>query len=74
MVVCTHTSAILASLAQSISQALQLAKIKAIATTQALKFGHELGLTEAILEGDSELIVNSLKIGRATMASVEPLI
>ena len=31
MVVCTHTGAILASLAQSISPALQLAEIEAIA-------------------------------------------
>ena len=45
-----------------------------IAATRALEFGHETGLTDAILEGDSELIVNSLKTGRATMASVEPLI
>ena len=74
MVVRTHTSAILASLAQSISKALQLAKIEAIVATRALEFGHELGLTEAILEGDSKLIVNSLKTGKATMVSVEPLI
>ena len=74
MVVCTHTGAILASLAQSISPALQLAEIEAIAVARALEFGHELGLTEAVLEGDSELIVNSLKTGRATWASVEPLI
>ena len=74
MVVRTHTGVILASLALSISQALQPAKIEAIAAARALEFGHEIGLTEAILEGDSELIVNSLKTGRATMASVEPLI
>ena len=69
-----HTSAILASLAQSIPQALQPVEIEAIAAAWALEFGHEIGLTEAILEGDSELIVNSLKTGRANMASVEPLI
>ena len=74
VVVRTHTSAILASLAQSISQALQPAEIEAIAAARTLEFGHELGLTEAILEGDSKLIVNSLKTGKATMASVEPLI
>ena len=39
VVVCTHTGAILASLAQSISQALQLAKIEAIVVARALKFG-----------------------------------
>ena len=74
VVVRTHTGAILASLAQSIPQAFQLAEIKAIAVARALEFGHEIGPTEVILEGDSELIVNSLKSGRANMASVEPLI
>ena len=69
-----HTGAILASLAQSIPQALQPAEIEVIAAIWALEFGHEIGLIEAILEGDSELIVNSLMTGRATMASVEPLI
>ena len=39
VVVRTHTSVILASLAQSISQALQLAKIEAIVVARALKFG-----------------------------------
>ena len=70
----THTGAILASLTQSIPQALQPAEIEAIATVRALEFGHEIGLIEAILEGDSKLIVNSLKSGRANMASMEPLI
>ena len=74
VVVSTHIGAILASLAQSIPQAFQPAEIEAIAVARALEFEHEIGLTKAILEGDSELIVNSLKSGRATMASVEPLI
>ena len=74
IVVHNQIGAILASLAQSISQALQPTEIKAIAPAWALEFGHEIGLTEAILEGDSEMIVNSLKTGRATMALVEPLI
>ena len=69
-----HTGAILASLAQSIPQALQPVEIEAIAAVRALEFGYEIGLIEAILEGDSKLIVNSLKTGRANMASVEPLI
>ena len=74
VVVCTHTGAILASLTQSILQALQPVEIEAIAAVRALEFGYEIGLIEAILEGDSKLIVNSLKTGRANMASMEPLI
>ena len=74
VVVRTHTGAILASLAQSIYLALHPTEIEAIAAARALEFGHELGLTKAVLEGDSELIVNLLKTGRATLTSVEPLI
>ena len=74
VVVRTHTGAILASLAQSIPQAFQPAEIEVIAAARALEFGQEIGITEAILEGDSELIVNYLKSGRATVASVELLI
>ena len=74
VVVRTHMGAILASLAQSIPQAFQPAEIEAITTARALEFRQQIGITETILEGDSELIVNSLMSGRATMAFVEPLI
>ena len=49
VVVRTHTGAILASLTQSIPQALQPAEIEAIATVRALEFGYEIGLIEVIL-------------------------
>ncbi|XP_075657869.1 uncharacterized protein LOC142627867 [Castanea sativa] len=74
VVIQNHIGAILVSLAQTVSTALQPAEIEAIAATRALEFGHELGLTEAVLEGDSELIINSLKARDATVALVEPLI
>ena len=74
VVVRDHTSAILVSLSQSLSPALQPAEIEAIAAARALEFGQELDLTEAVLEGDSELIMNSSKAGGETIASVEPLI
>ena len=74
VVVRDHTSAILVSLSQSLSPALQPAKIEAIIAARALEFGQELDPTEAVLEGDSELIMNSLKVGGETIASVEPLI
>ena len=74
VVVRDHTSAILTSVALSLSPTLQPAEIEAIAAARALEFGQELSLTEAILEGDSELIMNSLKAGGETIASMEPLI
>ena len=45
-----------------------------MATAWALEFGQEIGIGGAVLEGDSELIINSLKAGGNTLASVEPLL
>ena len=73
MVIRDHTSSIIASLAQLIVLAFQPTKIKAIAAAQALEFGQEIGISGATLEGDSELIIDSLKARGHTMTSVEPL-
>ena len=69
-----HTGSIIASLAQLISPALQAVEIEAIAAARALEFGNEISISEAVLEGDSELIIESLKVGGNTIASVEALI
>ncbi|KAL0002163.1 hypothetical protein SO802_015944, partial [Lithocarpus litseifolius] len=61
VVIWDHSGAVIASLAQLSTPALQPIEIEAIATARALEFGQEIGITEAILEGDSELIINSLK-------------
>ena len=74
VVVRDHTGSIIASLAQLISLALQPVEIEAVAATWALEFGQEIGISEVVLEGDSELIIESLKAGGNTTASVEPLI
>jgi len=39
-----------------------------------LEFGNEIGISETVLEGDSKLIIESLKAGGNTIASMEPLI
>ena len=69
-----HTGAVIASLTQLTAPALQPIEIEAIAAARALEFGQEIGITEAVLEGDSELIINSLKVGGQSIASVEPLL
>ena len=61
VVVQDPTGAVLASMAQSFSPALTRVEIKVVAAARALEFGLETGLVETILEGDSELIMNSLK-------------
>ena len=45
-------------------------EIEAVATARALEFGLETGSVEAILEGDLELIMNSLKLEGGSIASV----
>ncbi|KAL4622103.1 hypothetical protein ACB092_06G273500 [Castanea dentata] len=48
VVVRDHTSSIIASLAQLISLALQPIEIEAVAAAQALEFGEEIGISEAV--------------------------
>ena len=73
MVIRDHTGAVMASLAQTFAPALQSTEIEAIAAARALEFGEEIGISEAILEGDSEFIINSLR-GGYSIASVQPLL
>ena len=74
VVIQDHIGSIIASLAQLISPALQPAKIEAVVAAQALEFGHEIGISGAVLEGNSKLIIKFLKVGGNTIALVEPLI
>ena len=73
VVIQDHNGFIIASLTQQISQALQPLKLEAIAVARALEFGHETGITEVVLKGDSTSIIEPLKVGGKTIASVEPL-
>ena len=74
VVIRDHTGAVTASLAQTIAPALQPIEIEAIAAARALEFGEEIGITAAVLEGDLELIINSLKGGGHSIVSMEPLL
>ena len=74
VVIRDHTGSVIASLVQNISLAYQPIEVEALAAARALEFGQEIGKGGAVLEGDSELIINSLKAGGNTIASVEPLI
>ncbi|XP_030969729.1 uncharacterized protein LOC115990006 [Quercus lobata] len=61
-------------MAQNFSPALTPVEIEAVAASRALEFGLEISLAEAVLAGDSELIMNALKSGSGTIASVQPLV
>ncbi|KAK9988324.1 hypothetical protein SO802_028563 [Lithocarpus litseifolius] len=74
VVIRDHSGAVIASLSQLTAPAFQPIEIEALAVARALEFGKEIGITEAVLEGDSELIINSLKAGGKSIASVESLL
>ena len=50
----------IATMSEKIPQLLQPTEIEAMATTKALEFAREVGISEAILEGDSLLVIKAL--------------
>ena len=74
VVIRDHRGLVIASLAQQFPQAFQVLEIEAIAAGRALKFGIEVGLNEAVLNGDCQLIMKAPEEGGNTIASVKPLI
>ena len=65
---------IIASLAQVLPQAYDAMEIEALAAHRALVFGLEVGISEAVLEGDCQTVMQALKEGGSNFASVKPLI
>ena len=65
---------VIASLTQLLPQAYEVVEIEAIAACHALKFGLKVGINEAVLEGDCLAIIQALKDGGSSVASVKPLI
>ncbi|XP_075645493.1 uncharacterized protein LOC142616549 [Castanea sativa] len=51
---------VIASLIQQLDQAYQLVEVEAMVARKAVEFGSELGLHRAIIEGDSEVVVEAL--------------
>ena len=63
----SHGAAI-ATLSQLIPCAYQAADMEAIATNRALEFAREIGINEAILEGNSSLVHQALKRGEHSLS------
>ncbi|KAK9998357.1 hypothetical protein SO802_017960 [Lithocarpus litseifolius] len=59
----------MAFLSHSISPPLTVIETETMATARALEFAQELGLDSAILEGDCEVLMNSLKEDSQHLAS-----
>lgn len=51
---------VLASLSQQIPQAYSPEDIEALAASKALQFASEIGIREAVLEGDSQVLMSGL--------------
>ena len=51
---------VIAAMSEKIPQILQPTKIEAMAATRALEFAREVGISEAILEGDSLMVIKAL--------------
>ena len=51
---------IIASMSQQIHQLLSTAEVEAAAAARALEFALEIGVKQAVLEGDSEMVIQAL--------------
>ena len=49
-------------------------EVEAIAISRALEFGFEVGVTQAILEGDFEVIIKALVENESFVTSFDPMI
>ena len=74
VVIHDHQGQVIASLSQQISQAYLPLKVEVLAAARALEFGWEVGIGEAVLEGDSELTILALKEDGCSMAAMDHLI
>ena len=59
---------VIASMSTRLPQQLQPIEIEALATSKALEFAREVGISKAVLEGDSLLVMKALKTKNAGLA------
>ena len=65
---------VIATLAQQLPRAYQVAEIEAMAAIRALEFRIEVGVSSVIVEGDSELVLKALQHDNPSLASHELLL
>ena len=59
---------VMASLSQKIPLPFIVIEVEALAARRAVKFAAELGLDQIVLEGDSEILINTLQHGCRSLA------
>ena len=67
-------SEVIASLVQQVEQAFQPLQVEAIAACRAVEFGSEIGVDCAIVEGDSEVLIKTLRNTDNGLNPIAPLI
>ena len=68
VVIRNEAGLVMASLSQRIPLPASVIEVEALAARRAMEFALELGFDDVILEGDSEVLVKTLKDGRNTLA------
>ena len=74
VVIRNEAGLVMASLSQRIPLPTSIIEVKALAARRAMEFALELGFDNVILEGDSEVLVKTIKDGRNTLAHYGNLI
>ena len=69
-----HRGLVIVLLSQNIALPHSIAEVEDMAAVRALDFARELGIDSAVLEGDSELVINSLNVVTPSFASLGLLI
>ena len=65
---------VIASMATRIPQQLRPVEIEALATSKALEFARELGIADAVLEGDSQVVIMALNSKNTVLAPFGSLV
>lgn len=68
LVIRNEQGLVMASLSQKIPLPFTVIEVEALAARKAVKFAAELGLDRIVLEGDSEILVNTLEHGCRSLA------
>lgn len=63
MVIRNSQGLVLASLSQQISPSFSPLEVETLAAKRAIQFASELAITSAVLEGDSQTLIQSLQSG-----------
>lgn len=65
---------VIASMSQNIALPLSVVEVEVVAAVRALEFSLEIRISSIVIEGDLELVINSLKDEAPSFASFDLLI